>query len=144
VKLVNKGNSCKDEYSSHYQRSQNTPEEYLVLVLRLYREVGENENENKNIVNTQGVFDYITCKEFQRFGLAKLKKDKYVESQGKQNPNRTPDKGLFERNFVGIFIKNTKIKRKYRENKNMKPDPEKSVYLHLFKIICKSKKIISS
>ena len=95
-----------------------------MLVFFIYLEEGEDKDENENIINTQGVFNNITCKEFQGFGSAHIKIDDCHKDHGKRYPDNCPDNRLFNRDPMQLPVKNSQIESQHDQNKNIKACPE--------------------
>jgi hypothetical protein len=137
METVNKGNAGKNKSRSHYQSSKNAPEQYLMLVPVIYPEIRKNENEYKNIVNTQGIFNYISCKEFKSFGPSCIRlginkqMNADTENYCERYPYHAPYNSLFDRHFMDFFMKNTQIKSQHQEYENVESDPEVNAYSHV-------------
>ena len=56
----------EDEDKAHKSRANDAPKEHTVLVLRRHLEIGENKNEDKNIVNAQAELDEVAGEPLQR------------------------------------------------------------------------------
>jgi hypothetical protein len=83
-------NASEDKNHSHYQCSKNSPEQHLVLIACWYTEVGEDHDDDKNIVNAQGFFNEVSSKKFQRCLLIKIIKYEKVEQHSQTDPNCCP------------------------------------------------------
>ena len=66
MEAVNQGHTREDQDSPHDQSAQNPPKQDLVLILGWNPEVRKDEQEDKDIINTQGLFDQVTGKILQR------------------------------------------------------------------------------
>jgi hypothetical protein len=51
MKALEQTHPCEDENKAHKRRPYDAPEQHTVLVPRRHLEIGENKNEDKNIVN---------------------------------------------------------------------------------------------
>ena len=61
--------SCagEDKDATEHQGPDDTPEEYLVLILALYAEEGEEHEEHEEVIHRQRLFDQISCQKLHRF-----------------------------------------------------------------------------
>src|SRR5262245_30351127 len=67
VKTLHQCDTHSDEYGSHDDGAQNTPEQHAVLVATVHAEIGENKEEDKKVVDAKGLLNQITRQELQCF-----------------------------------------------------------------------------
>lgn len=91
-----------------------------MLVLNRNLEIGKDQDDDKNIINTQGFFYDVTSKKLKGFFLPQLKIDKYIEQKGKENPKGCPPKCRFYRYLLWFTVEHAQIKRKHDQYKYIK------------------------
>jgi hypothetical protein len=94
VKVGQQGCSCRNKDGPQDQGPENAPEEDSVLVDRRNCKVGENYQEDKKIIDTQGPLNHIAGQKFQRLFPTAEKINSYGKKQGQGNPDATPSQGL--------------------------------------------------
>jgi len=94
-----------------------------MLVNGRNRKVGENDNQNKQIINAEGPLDYITVEEFHRLFPALGQKDSQAEKEGQRNPAVAPSRGFLYGDRVGLAVKYSQVKEQDAQHKNVEYDP---------------------
>ena len=122
AKTMQKRRSNHNHQAPKQHSSDDAPKQNPVLVFLRYPEVSKDHRDNKNIVDTQGLFNQITRqignnRLLPRHGrtifvhpmvfIGEINKDAEQERNG--NPNSRPTQGFFGTDGMRIFIKNTQI-----------------------------------
>lgn len=71
MEFLKQGRSGKNKDYTHDQGSDDAPEEDFVLINGRDTKKGEYQDEDKDIVDTQSLFNHISCEEFKGFGFSK-------------------------------------------------------------------------
>src|ERR1700687_1450515 len=66
VESLDEADARRDEDRAHEERAQDSPEQYLVLVDRRHLEETEDQEKDKEVVDTQREFDDVSGDELQR------------------------------------------------------------------------------
>src|SRR6266478_7567094 len=66
TEAVDQAHARHDEYSSHEERPENSPEQNLVLVLVGHLEIAEDDQKHEQVVDAKRQFDYVAGYELQR------------------------------------------------------------------------------
>jgi hypothetical protein len=61
-----------------------------MLIGRGYFEVGEYQNNDKNIINTQRFFNQVSGEEFQGLDFVEVVVDKQIKKHGQRDPDARP------------------------------------------------------
>ncbi len=129
MKARDERNAQPDHGGPHHKRAQDSPDQDPVLVARRDPEVGENQTEDKNVINAERVFDQVTGKEIDRLVGALQPPDEGVESQGETDPEKAaPDRTGQTDALVRPIAE--KIDEERDENPEMKGDPEPNADRH--------------
>ena len=67
MKSLNQRDPGNDEDGSQDNGTENSPKEDLMLIERRDFKVGEDEQEDKDIVHAEGLFDQVTGQKLKRF-----------------------------------------------------------------------------
>ena len=70
----------RDEQRAHDQRSDDAPEQHLVLVLTVHAEIREQQQEDEQVVDTEGFLDQVTREKLQRRARAEPNVEAEVEA----------------------------------------------------------------
>ena len=65
VKPLHQRHARRDEHRPHHQRAKDAPEQHFVLILRGHLEVGEDQEEDEQVVHAQRQFYQVAGEEFQ-------------------------------------------------------------------------------
>ena len=124
MEFLDEGNTCKNKYDAHNQGSQNSPEQYFVLIFRWYLEIGEYHDEYKNVVYTQCLFNQIAGKKFECLLLSFPEIEYSVKNKRKHYPDNGPGKRFISADLMRFAVKNTQIQCQHDKDKNIKQYPE--------------------
>ena len=90
-----------DHGGAHHERAEDSPDQDPVLVARRHPEVGENETEDEDVIDTERVLDEVTGKKIDRLVGALPPPDKGVEAEGERDPEKAaPDRAAQADSFV--------------------------------------------
>src|SRR5690606_37260272 len=125
----------EDKQNPHHQRTQDAPEQHLVLVFVRHLEVREDHDDDKYVVNAQRLLDQITREIFNRLFLPEVIVDENVESHGQRNPYECPRKRLLHGDMVGLSMEYAQVQGQHAQNKQIKACPKNYRLVHLRKIV---------
>src|SRR5687768_9742400 len=123
MKFMDELDASENEDHSHYQRSENSPEQDFVLIRLRNLEVSEDHYHHKNIVNAQRFLDQICRKEFQRFFFAEVVVDKKVERHRQCNPDGSPDQRFPDLHHVRTAMEDPEIQCEHSQNEQIETTP---------------------
>ena len=132
VKLLNEGDAGEDECRAHQKRPHDPPEEDLVLVLRRHPEEGEDHQEDKEIVDTESLFDKITGQELHCWYRSAGIVDKGVEDEREGDPDRTPSQRFTHLDRVRFAMKDSQIEREQPQHDHREKNPHVCLHSLLF------------
>lgn len=120
MELFEQGYAEKNEDQPENECAENSPEQNPVLVDGIDAEVGENKQEDKNVVDTEGFLDQVACKIVQ----GGLRTDEVVnsnpENDGLCYPDTGPDEALFDADFVGLSIEDFQVNNQHGQDEYVK------------------------
>ncbi len=87
-------------------------------------EVGEDQDENENIINAQRVLDYVAGEKFERLVRAADFPDQQIEQEGEYDPNRGALSGGPHAQFATAMLELNKIDNQRDKNAGIKRDPK--------------------
>ena len=109
---------------AHDQCAHDSPHEHAVLVLPGHLEVGEDQDENEDVVDAERVLDQVTSEEIERGVRPFQLPDEQIETERKQHPRDTPRGRFFDRDDVRLAIEADEVDRQHDKHADMKCDPE--------------------
>nr|WP_245798059.1 hypothetical protein [Chromohalobacter japonicus] len=126
----------QNERPTHYQGTQNAPEEHTVLILRGNREVGEDQHKDKNIIDTEALFNQASCKELISLRFSHEDKHAGGEYHCQHDIAEAEPQGMLDGYLLFSSMYNTEVQGKQRNDKQVEPDPHPYCvhslpYLHL-------------
>src|SRR5688572_18905415 len=107
MEFLNKCNTCKNKYHSHYQCANYSPKKNFVLIFSGHFEVGKYEYKNKDIVDTQRFLNQVTGQKFQCPFLSKKMINSIIKNQRKCHPYTCPNKSFFNFNLMRLAVKHS-------------------------------------
>ncbi len=107
VKVLYHLDTCEYEYCPHDQSSDDSPEEYLVLVYLLDIKITKYHDKHKEIIHAERFFYDIPSQELERFFAPETEIDDKIENHSKRNPDHAPGDGFFELYLVSFFVENS-------------------------------------
>ena len=129
MKLRDELDAQPDHGCAHQERAHDPPDQDPVLVARRHPEVGEDETEDEDVVDTERVLDEVAGKKINRLIGALPPPDKGVEAQRESNPEKAaPDRAAQADSFVRPVAK--KIDGQRGENSSVKRDPKPDADRH--------------
>lgn len=78
-----------------------------MLIRRRHLEIGKDHKDDKDVVNTQRLFNDVAGEEFYGLLFAKITVNKKIEAHGQRDPYTGPYQGIFDGNLFGFFVKYT-------------------------------------
>jgi hypothetical protein len=124
VKSLNQRDPGNDEDGSQDNGTENSPEEDLMLIARGDFEVGEDEQEDKDIVHAEGLFDQVTRQKLKRFLGAIPEVNSHIEEKCQGNPDSTPDEGFSNMDDMSLALENLQIQDEHCKDEKIKDHPE--------------------
>jgi len=94
MESLDQSDSSDDKNTAHYQCAQNSPEQHAVLVFVRYREVPEDHEEDKKIVDTEREFHQISGGELDGYLPSLPEKHPAGKSNGKCEPDSTANQRI--------------------------------------------------
>src|SRR6266478_1509604 len=113
-----------DEYSPHEERSENSPEQHLVLVLVGHLEIAEDYEKYKQVVDAERQLDYVAGHELQRLSPPVPEQFQHRERSSERAPHSRPGKRLAKAHAVGAAIQNAEVEHQHRHHKQVEKNPE--------------------
>src|SRR5438128_11462581 len=100
VQPLEQRNASKNEHGPYHQCTKNPPEEDCVLVARWHLEIREDQHEDKDVIDTERLFDQVAGEEFERWlwPIPGIHAESEEESQS--DPEATPEERFFQRDLV--------------------------------------------
>jgi hypothetical protein len=98
--------------------------EDAMLVLLRHLEVGEDQDEDEDVVDAERVLDQVAGKEFERRFRPLQLPDEEIETEGKQHPRDAPRGCFLDRDDVRLAIESDEVDRQHDEDTDVKCDPE--------------------
>src|SRR5688572_23818854 len=98
-----------------------------MLIGRRYIEIREDQNDHKDVVDTQRLLDQIPGKKLKRLFFAELVVDENVEEKREEYPNAGPKQRFFDRNFFCLTVKYSKIEEKHQCDEHVETDPKRGL-----------------
>ena len=89
-------------------------------------EVGEDHDEDEQVVNGEGFFEQVAGEEFKGLMVSHERINRQVESKGGDNPDRAPDQGFPDLDLVGLAVDQAEVHRQHHDHNLVKrhpPDP---------------------
>jgi hypothetical protein len=86
-----------------------------------YGKVGKEQDENKNVVDTEGILDEVAGEELEPFGGTEFEVNERAERERKNDPDDAPQKSLAETDDMRLPVKHSEIKRQEKEDNGEKP-----------------------
>ena len=75
------GNAEPDHQAAHYQRAENSPNQDAMLRSPRHPEIGEDQDENKNVIDAKGVLDDVAGEKIEPGVVAFGFPNQQVESE---------------------------------------------------------------
>src|SRR6266480_1747218 len=88
IETIDQLDTEPNHLAAHDQPTENPPHQSAMLSHRRDAEVGEDQNENENIINAERVLDDVAGQEFERFVRTTDFPDQQIEQEGENDPNR--------------------------------------------------------
>lgn len=123
VEAIDHADPDENEDGPHDHGPNDAPEEHAMLVFGRDLEVGENENEDEDVVHAQAEFDDVGGEKLLGGHGSTPRPDECVKREGQRHPHGTPAKGFLEFHFVGIALKYAEVDREHRGDKREKAGP---------------------
>ena len=124
VETVDHTHADENKSCAHDDRANDSPEEHAVLEFGSNFEVGENENEDEDVVHTQGELDDVGGEKLLSRLCSAPEPDHSVEREREGDPDGAPAQRFLEFHFmVGIALKDPEIDREHRGDEREKTDP---------------------
>jgi hypothetical protein len=120
VKLFQQGYPHHDKQEPKNQGTENAPKEYFMLVDGIDTEVGENQQEYKDIIDAEGFFNQVSREVIEGWLRSHKVVDTNPKNNGLCNPDPGPDKALFDTDFVRFPIEDFQINNQHRQDKGVK------------------------
>src|ERR1700720_297753 len=94
---------------AHDQRADDSPHQGAMLCQRWDAEVGEDQNENENVIDAERVLDHVAGEEFERLVRAADFPDYQIEQKRKDDPNPSALRGRPHTQFATAMLELNKI-----------------------------------
>src|SRR5690606_37912346 len=101
-----------------YDRTENTPEQHLVIIFLVDLEVLQDQEDHESIVNGKRVFRQIGRKILNStFGTTLIiKQNKHPEQRGNEHPEDRLIEGRLCTDLMGLFVKQAQIEHQEKNN----------------------------
>ena len=113
-----------DEDRAHDEGAEDAPEQHPVLVRRRHREVGEDHQEDEDVVDRQGLLDQVAGQELQALGRAEPGQISALKREGERHPDHAPGERLAEADLVGLAVEDAQVERQHHQHERREPAPE--------------------
>ena len=126
VKARDDAHSDQNKDRAHDDRADDAPEEHAVLVFRRDLEVGEDQNEDEDVVDAQAEFDEIAGEKLlAEFGPAEVP-DAAAKRECEGAPDGTPAERFLHGDDVRVALKHAEVEREHSgdEQKKCTPSPK--------------------
>ena len=145
MELRNEPCAHQNHHSTHHEREQNADHQHTLLVLGRHREVGEQHQENEDVVDRKRLLDQVAGQELQRFGIgqracglvctgtAEMPPQPAHEGERHTDPDERPDGRLACADTVRALLAHRKKvdqQRKQREAGKQGPHEGRTDGLH--------------
>src|SRR5438094_10619019 len=97
---------------------------------RRYLEIGEDENENKNVIDAERILDEVAGEEIQSTIRPLHFPNNQAEPQREQHPQQTAPRRGAHRQRTMTPLETGQVNREGNENANMKRDPKPDARRH--------------
>src|SRR5437588_8027154 len=88
IETIDQLDAEPNHHPAHHQRANDSPDQSAMLCQRWDAEVGEDQNENENVIDAERVLDHVAGKEFERLVRAADFPDHQVEQERENDPDR--------------------------------------------------------
>ena len=130
MKALDQGNAEPDHDAAHDQCANNSPDQHAMVRDRRYFEIGEDENENKDVIDAQRVFDQIAGKEVERALGALQSHYDQAEGERKRDPEQGPPRSRAHAQLAIAVLELSQVGCQCNENTNMERDPKPNTGRH--------------
>ena len=109
---------------SRHQSPENAPEEDAVLERPRHPKVGEDDEEDKDVIDGEGFLDQVTGKELKACPGSEPQVDPEVEEEGHADPDPSPDERFAHANLVRPAMEDAEVQDQHRHNERGESDPQ--------------------
>ena len=113
-----------DHRPAQHQRAEDAPEENAVLIALRHREVGEDQDEDEDVVDRQRLLDEVAGEKLQRRLGAHEAGDGQAEQHRGADPGHRPAGRLAHRDLVRVAVEDAEVDRQHREHGGVEGDPD--------------------
>jgi hypothetical protein len=107
----------RDHEAASDERAKNAPGEDAMLYAVVDLEGAENDEEDKEIVNTEGFFDDVAGEEFHASLGTEPVPDEKAKTKSEANPEGAKEHSFSDGDLVGFAMKDTQIEGERKQNK---------------------------
>ena len=113
-------------------RAENPPEQNTVLIRQGNGKIGEDQQEDKDVVHAERFFDQITGEKFQGQLRPAGIINPRVKGQSQADPDHAPYTGLFARHLARFTMEDPQVQEQQDENNQGETDPEADAGCHAY------------
>src|SRR5690606_34716557 len=113
-----------DHGTAHQQRAKDPPEQDPVLVARRDLKIGEDQNEDEDVVYAQRLLDQVARKELQTDLRPHEVVQAEIEDERQRYPERAPGARLLHGYFVRLLMEDAEVERQHRQHEDIEAYPE--------------------
>src|SRR6185437_9036342 len=119
--------------TAHDKRADDAPEQYRALLLRRNLEILKEQDEDKQIINTERFFNEIAGNKFQRLPCSHPVMNQAGKGQSQRDPAESAEQRLLESNNAPPTIEHREIQQQQHQNAGVKNNPERDTHLNMWK-----------
>ena len=114
----------QDEDRAQHERADDAPEQHPVLELAGDREVGEDDQEDEQVVDRERVLDQVAGDELEPDAGAELPEQPPREQRGEPDTEADPEHRLARLDDVGLAIEDAEVEHQDGEHPGEEDGPE--------------------
>src|SRR5262245_65995984 len=124
MEAVNQSHATGYENAARDQRTDDPPEQNLVLIGGINPKVAKQHKEDEKVIDAERFLNQVAGGELQGLLLALPKQKKDGKGGGERNPERAPGNGLLEADDVGSAMKQAELMRKQHQKQEKEKKQE--------------------
>src|SRR5580692_10730898 len=124
MKSLNQTDAHDNEDAPHHQGTDDSPEQYFVLVLRSDAKVAENQEEDKEIIDAKRKFNHVTGDELHGGRVPIPRINQHSECAGQTNPEQAPGQRLTKFHRMARPLQEAQVDRQHAQHEKIEQNPE--------------------
>src|SRR5690606_26847054 len=130
MEAMNEFDTREDKGYAHHQSTENPPKKHFVLILGWDMEVREDEYNDKDVVDTQRLFDQVPRKELDRVLLSEIVINEQIEGHGQGDPYPRPYQRILNGYSLRLAVKHPQIKGQHSQYEDVEKCPKEGGIAH--------------